>query len=413
MPRMTIFRSRLSIHLVVLGAAVGPLSAAGAQAADKPGAKTYTVKAGDTLFSIARALLGDQSLWAQIYRLNTETIEDPNWIYPGEVLRLEGAPEVRAVPTQDTPRPERAEPQAPVLARPTPQPERAEPQAPVVARPTPQPVRPPIVVVEPADEQDPVRTDSLFARRRGLDARAALRGYREQPYRPLRRGEFFAAGFLTEGRALSFGRLLGTVTPQQIRSMGERATATLHTEVAVVAPSGGKYQVNDSLLVVQTFPGPAGYGEIVHPTGMIRITGHNGQQAVGIVVAVFGAIRSGQAVIPAEKFVDGGSSRAQPVTNGVVGELLGQRETRELKHPQAYIFISVGSKDGVARGDVVEMRRDPGQRLGGGADSADELMAVGQVVHVREHSATVKMLNVVSPDIPPGTSVKQVAKLPS
>jgi hypothetical protein len=388
MPRTTIFRSRLPLSLALLGAAAGPLAAAGAQPAERA-TKTYTVKPGDTLFSIARTLLGDQSLWAQIYRLNTQTIEDPHWIYPGEVLRLEADAETRAVPAEDTPPPE-----------------------PRPSRPAPQPERPAIVVVEPEDRLQDPPADTLFARRRGLDARAALRSYREQPYRPLRRGEFHSAGYLTEGRAMPFGRLLGTVTPQQIRNLSERATATLYTEVALAPPAGASYQVNDSLLVVQTFPGPSGYGEIVHPTGMVRVTGHNGAETLATVIAVYGPMRSGQVVVPTERFVDGGTARAEPVTNGVVGTMLGQRETRELKHPQDFLFISVGSKDGVARGDIFEIRRAPTPRSGA-ADFVDELMATVQVVHVRERSATVKVLNVVSPDIPPGTKVKQVAKLPS
>jgi hypothetical protein len=39
-------------------------------------------------------------------------------------------------------------------------------------------------------------------------------------------------------------------------------------------------------------------------------------------------------------------------------------------------------------------------------------MATLQVVHVREHSATARLLNIISPDIAPGTEARQVAKLP-
>jgi hypothetical protein len=216
---------------------------------------------------------------------------------------------------------------------------------------------------------------------------------------------------LTEGRTLPFGKLLGEVTPPQIRNLSERATAGLYTHVALVPPAGAQYQPNDTLLVIQTFPGPEGYGDIVYPTGMIRVTGSSGDQALGSVVAVYGPIRNGQRVVPADKFVDGGTSRAQPVANGVVGAVLGQREIRELKHPQDYIYLNLGTKDGVARGDVFEIRRDPSPREGAAA-SIDELMAVVQVVHVGERSATAKVVNVISPDIPPGTRVKQVAKLP-
>jgi hypothetical protein len=40
------------------------------------------------------------------------------------------------------------------------------------------------------------------------------------------------------------------------------------------------------------------------------------------------------------------------------------------------------------------------------------VMATLQVVHVRERSATARLLNVISPDIPPGSEARQVAKLP-
>jgi hypothetical protein len=76
------------------------------------------------------------------------------------------------------------------------------------------------------------------------------------------------------------------------------------------------------------------------------------------------------------------------------------------------VFLDKGRADGVAAGDLFEVRRHP-ERLSDGTLRVDDVMATMQVVHVREHSATARLLNVVSPDIAPGTEARQVAKLPS
>jgi nucleoid-associated protein YgaU len=54
------------------------------------GARTYTVKAGDSLSKIAKALTGDLNNWKAIYEANRDTIKDPNVIHAGQVLRIPG-----------------------------------------------------------------------------------------------------------------------------------------------------------------------------------------------------------------------------------------------------------------------------------------------------------------------------------
>ena len=53
-----------------------------------PGAKTYTVKAGDTLSKIAADRLGAPERWREIWDLNRDRVANANLIYPRLVLLM-------------------------------------------------------------------------------------------------------------------------------------------------------------------------------------------------------------------------------------------------------------------------------------------------------------------------------------
>lgn len=53
------------------------------------GAKTHTIRAGDTLWGLAQQYFGNGYLWPQLWESNT-WITDAHWIYPGDVLLVEG-----------------------------------------------------------------------------------------------------------------------------------------------------------------------------------------------------------------------------------------------------------------------------------------------------------------------------------
>ena len=52
------------------------------------GETTYTVAKGDTLSHIAKEHYGKASKWHAIFEANRDQIDDPDRIFPGQVLRL-------------------------------------------------------------------------------------------------------------------------------------------------------------------------------------------------------------------------------------------------------------------------------------------------------------------------------------
>ena len=375
----------MSSALPVRLAALLCIMAVPAQAqAAKP--QSVTVKSGDTLWCLARQYLNDPFLWPDIYRLNTLVVEDPHWIYPGEVLRLASSDAVTAVPTTDTP------PVAPdtslVAVR--------QPEQPAVA---------------PADT-DATDMSALFSQgRRNQMMQETLRAYSEQPYHPLRRSEYFSSGFLTEGHDLPFGRLDGRVTPPQIAVLSNQTSGLLYSEMTVTPPDGATYQVGDSLLVLTLGDNAGDYGRIVIPTALARVIDIRAGQYVVSLLAIYGPVRSGQRVLPAGHFTDAGSARAVAMADGAQARLLGGPLDRPLKKPQDVIFIDKGQKDGIAPGDIFEVRRT---ETVSGAKAVPEVVATLQVIRVNERTATTRILSITSPNLRPvGMEARQIAKLPS
>jgi nucleoid-associated protein YgaU len=60
----------------------------GPAAAPAAAAKTYTVKAGDTLSAIAKAELGNANSYMKIFEANRDQLSDPDKIKPGQVLKI-------------------------------------------------------------------------------------------------------------------------------------------------------------------------------------------------------------------------------------------------------------------------------------------------------------------------------------
>ena len=373
---------------------------------------SHTVSRGETLWSISQMYFNDPLLWPEIYRLNTAVIEDPHWIYPGEVLNLsemltiaQGPDTVGAAPdttpaAADTVRADTVPAAIPLDTA----------MAPIDTIPSDTTQ----FVVEPPPPTVAESRETIFDRRRTNQqvVQDVLRAYTHQPYRPLRAGEFYAAGFLSEEERLPWGRVLGATATPAIHRLTDRTSATTFEEIAVRPPRNASYHVGDSLLVARIDRGLefGRWGDVVVPVGIARVTSIEEQQVLAEVVAQFDRIHEGQLAMPLEPFRNPGEVRPTPVEKGMTGRLLAPRDPHAIAGAQQYYFIDKGRRDGVSLGDVFEVFQ-PAQGYAGAA--SEEVRAVMMIVHTREKSATGLLIQIVNPAIERGMPVRLIKKMPS
>jgi LysM domain-containing protein len=365
--------------------------------ADVP--ETHTVKEGDTLWDLSRQYFGDALLWPRIYQMNTAVVEDPHWIYPGEILHLKSEGAVTSVPASEVPVPSQEVAQA--------APDSSAP-ADTVSRESAQEIEPPAAeVVETTAD-----TEHIFPRSgMRVQAPAIFRSDFVDSYRAVTPAEFNQAGFLTEGKDLPYGEVRGTIAPAQVDAQGSRA-AMLFSQVAIRPPAPGAYQIGDSLLsVVLEAKAVGGNGQVVTPTGLIRVTDVSRPELIGVVVAQYGAINPGDRLIVAEKYEPRRGVRATPVADGLEGTMVAIRGSDVLRGPGDVIFIDQGREAGIRIGDQIEMRRTVARR-NVTDDVVPEIVARLQVIHLGDRTATARVTWVAFPDIPVGTRWKVVARLP-
>ncbi len=365
---------------------------------------THVVTRGETLWSIAQLYFNDPLLWPEIYRLNTALIDDPHWIYPGEELNLAGAVSVAQAPdTAVVPAPQQVAADT-VHAQLT-------PTADTVAADTTTVVD--TAVAAPPPPPGPLETyQTIFDRRRtpSQEIRDELRAYTNQPYRPLRRGEFYSAGFLTEQERLPYGRVLGNTATPAIPRLTERSSAITFDQIAIQPPRNASYHVGDSLLIVRVDRDITGWGGVVVPVGVARVTEPQRRQVLADVVLQFGRIHDGHLALPLEPFKDPGQVRPTPVDGGLEGAVIAERDLHVLPGPQQIIFINRGRADGVSPGDVFEAFK-PASGVPG--TSSEQMQVVLEIVHTRDHSSSGLILNIGHPNLVPGMPVRLIRKMPS
>jgi len=366
---------------------------------------SHVVVKGETLWSIAQMYYGDPLLWPEIYRLNTAVVEDPHWIYPGEELLLAGATTLAQAPTDTAttvPQGNAADTvhadtvHADTIAGP--------PDTAAVVDTTP--VEPP----PPPGVEETYQTIFDRVRPRSAEIRDILRAYINTAYHPVRRGEYYSAGWLTENQTLPWARVLGNTAQPAIHSLSEHTTAGQFEEISIDPPRNASYHVGDSLLLARLDRDEVGWGQVVVPTGVARVTSVQPRQVLAQVVMQFGRIHETNVALPLEPYKDPGTVRPTPIAQGLEGRLVDARDQHPLVGVQQIYFIDKGRAEGVTPGDVFEIFRPASGAL---RSASEEVRVQLLIVHTREHSASGLVIGVANPDVAPGMPVRLVKKMPS
>jgi LysM repeat protein len=384
-------RGGLLAALLVSALASAPLAAQDSTQSQPAPGGTHTVKKGDTLWDIAHQYLNDPFLWPEIYRINTDVVEDPHWIYPNEVLKLPASTVVATTPSG-------TDVTTVVDDRMSPMPTSSLVEAPRASGST----------VFSLSASRRVATVSRF----GASATA-------YPHPAVRVGETFAAPWLDrlkgpddQGTIVGSAEISGiaTTTPRTRMLNEERAYITLPKDIV---PARG-----DRYLAFTLGPVLENGSQVVEPTGVVEVErAENGDASTVRIITQYSNVEAGQGIIPIDHFTLGNEARPAPLMLGTEGKVVFISDKSVLPSVQSYVVIDVTAKDGAKVGDQYTLFVPRRQVLVKGrgdqmATVPEERVALGQVVKVTDHGTTLMLVDQQNPSVKVGTKARLTARMP-
>jgi len=343
----------------------------------------HVVKKGDTLWDLAKFYLKDPFRWPEIFRRNTDVVENPHWIYPGEIIRIWGH-EVRAEAMAH------ADSAGEVVSH-------------VVTRPAPAPTgstvsgEPLTIFASPLSQAAAAANASVIGRSAGGR---------------VRRGEIEAAPYADrDGGPRNAGRLIASVDRPGIKTTIIQVRYQLNDDLYLDLPRGLVPRLGDSYMSYVLGPNLGDNGQVVIPTGILRIESlSTGQGAVARIIRQFGEIKLEQRVIAAPDlpFPTGVLS---PVAGGLRGKVVYVHDDPVLPSIGHYVMVSSSARNGVKVGDEISFIDNSTGREE--SDPAPPVIAgVGQVVRVTPFAATTIIVRQTQPTIREGMPVRLTGKMP-
>ena len=358
---------------VVMLAALTPTLTTAQQTPPPTQQREHVVKAGDTLWDLARIYLADPFLWPLIYEANKRIVENPHRIFPNERLIIPMLPGERPAPGAGVAQPQQ---ETGLGGGQVGNRTRFYTPADTATYPT-------MVTADPP----------------------ALR--RVEPR------EFHATPWLQDTATLQVvGQVFRSGEPRAER---DKLPQTFHPfdEVYFTVSAARQPKVGDMLLAVQIGRAMVPYGRVIEPTGVIRVDSLKEGSAIGMVTHEFGSLRTGQLLLPIDSFPSE-NIYAKPVEvqGGAEGELIDAVLQQPLLSVTDRVFLAI-APNAVQLGDELAVylpNRQPDstrpERL------PERPIARVLVTRVGPNGATGRIIQLEEAALRPGMKVRIVRKMP-
>jgi hypothetical protein len=348
--------------------------------------RTHTVVRGDNLWDLSQTYLGNPFLWPEIYRLNRDVVEDPHWIYPGEILRLPGGDSIPTVAVV---------------------PDTSRIPAPVI------PVQPPVDTSSP----------TVFTRRY---ATSPVTGTVSQPgtgvamniaERPtVRWGEVIAAPYVDrQGGPRGFGRILKSGDLTGVAEASERFRFQAFDKIFIAPPVGYVAPEGERYLAIKLGPMLEDMGQIIIPTGVVEVTSpaRGGMAATAKVVRSYAGVNATDRLIPIDTSGAGSTVRPTRVADGPTAKIEWIYGQPVLPSVGAFVVLATSARQGVRMGDeftvFMPRRKADDDRA---PDDPEILISKLQVVRSTPYGVTAVVLGQEQPAIKEGMQARVTAKMP-